>query len=77
MPDGWKLWLDWHHAVAPDNATEIKAVEVDAGRYLGYVRHVGHRRREVKLEEYCWPDTLRTVVPFQYTEKPLLRSQEP
>src|SRR5271165_2482645 len=18
MPDGWKVWLDWHHAVAPD-----------------------------------------------------------
>ena len=20
MPDGWQLWLDWHRAVAPDNA---------------------------------------------------------
>ena len=29
----------------------------------------------VKLEEYCWPDTLRSVPP-QYTKKPLLRSQE-
>lgn len=60
MTDGWKRWLDWHHAVAPDNATEIKAVEDDAGRYLGYVRVVGHRRGEAKLEEYCWPDTLRS-----------------
>ena len=30
------------------------------GRYLGYVRVVGRRRGEAKLEEYCWPDTLRS-----------------
>jgi len=77
MPDGWKVWLDWHQAVAPDNATEIKAIEADEGRYMGYVRMVGRRRGEVKLEVYCWPDTLRTVVPFQYTRKPLLRGEEP
>ena len=75
MPDGWRIWLDWHHAVAPDNATEIKAVEADAGRYLGYARVVGRRRADVKLEEYCWPDTMRSV-PAQYTKKPLLRSQD-
>lgn len=75
MPNGWRCWLDWHHAVAPDNVTEIKAVEVDQGRYLGYVRLVGRRRAQVKLEEYCWPDTLRSFPP-QYTKKPLLRGQE-
>ena len=75
MPDGWKVWLDWHHAVAPDNAVEIKAIEEDAGRYMGYVRQVGRRRGEVKLEEYCWPDTLRFMPP-SYTKKPLLRGQE-
>ena len=61
MPDGWKLWLDWHRAVAPDNATEIKAIEDDGGRFIGYVRVVGRRRGEAKLEEYCWPDTLRSL----------------
>ena len=76
MPDGWQFWLDWQRAVAPDNATEIKAVEADEGRYLGYVRFVGRRRGEAKLEEYCWPDTMRSFPP-QYTKKPLLRSQEP
>jgi hypothetical protein len=76
MPDGWQRWLDWQHAVAPDNATEIKAVADDAGRFLGYVRCAGRRRSGVKLEEYCWPDTLRSIPP-QYTKKPLLRSQEP
>ena len=75
MPDGWQFWLDWHRAVAPDNATEIKALEADGGRYLGYVRLVGRRRTQVKLEEYCWPDTMRSFPP-QYTKKPLLRSQE-
>ena len=74
MPDGWRLWLDWHRAVAPDNATEIKVIEEDEGRYLGYVRLVGRRRSEAKLEEYCWPDTMRSF-PAQYTQKPLLRSQ--
>jgi hypothetical protein len=42
---------------------------------MGYVRVVGRRRGEAKLEEYCWPDTLRSF-PQQYTKKPLLRSQE-
>ncbi len=42
---------------------------------MGYVRVVGRRRGETKLEEYCWPDTLRTL-PVEYTKKPLLRAQE-
>jgi hypothetical protein len=75
MPNGWQVWLDWHHVVAPDNATEIKAIQADGGRYLGYIRLVGRRRGEAKLEEYCWPDTMRSVPP-QYTKKPLLRSHE-
>lgn len=75
MPDGWRLWLDWHHAVAPDNAVEIAAVEADAGRFLAYTRLVGRRRANVALMDYCWPDTLRSF-PVQYTKQPLLRSQD-
>jgi cyclopropane fatty-acyl-phospholipid synthase-like methyltransferase len=75
MPDGWQRWLDWHRIVAPYNAVEIKAIEADAGRYLGYVRLVGRRRGDAKLEEYCWPDTVRSL-PMQYTKQPLLRGQE-
>jgi len=75
MPEGWRFWLDWLRAVAPDNGKEIQTVEADHGRYLGYVRLVGRRRDGVKLEEYCWPDTMRSFPP-QYTKKPLLRSQE-
>ena len=74
MPDGWKLWLAWHRAVAPDNATEIQAIEEDRGRFMGYVGVVGRRRGEAKLEEYCWPDTVRSF-PVRYTKIPLLRSQ--
>ncbi len=72
MPDGWRFWLDWQYAVAPGNAPEIKAVETDAGQFLGYVRLVGRRRVTVKLEEYCWPDATRSF-PIQYIRKPLLR----
>ena len=75
MPDGWQFWLEWQRAVAPDNATEIKALEADSGRNFTYVRLVGRRRDQVKLEEYCWPDSMRSFPP-QYTKKPLLRSQE-
>jgi ubiquinone/menaquinone biosynthesis C-methylase UbiE len=67
LTDGWRLWLDWHHAVAPDNAVEIRTVETDQGRYLGYLRVVGRRRGEVKLEN------LFPSIPPQYTKKPLLR----
>src|SRR5215475_9570608 len=75
MPDGWQFWLEWQRAVAPDNATEIKALEDDGGRGLAYIRLVGRRRDQVKLEEYCWPDTMRSLPP-QYTKKPLLRNHE-
>ena len=72
MPDGWQFWLDWQRAVAPDNAAEIETLETDAGRYLGYIRLVGRRRGDAKLEEYCWPDTMRSF-PLQYVKEPLLR----
>jgi SAM-dependent methyltransferase len=74
MPNGWQFWLDWQKAVAPENAVEIKAVEADAGGYLAYVRLVGRRRGQATLQEYCWPDTMRSI-PIQYTKQPLLRSQ--
>lgn len=74
MPDGWRYWLDWHHVIAPDNAVEIKAVAADAGRYLGYVRLIGHRRRDMKIEEYFWPESVR-LPPPTYTKYPLLRGQ--
>jgi SAM-dependent methyltransferase len=71
MSDGWQRWLDWQRVVTPDNDTEIKVLEADRGRYLGYVRVVGRRRREATLPEHI------VSIPVQYTKKPLLRSEEP
>ncbi len=79
LPDGWRFWLDWQTAMravlgasdlAPDNAAEIQALEADRGSYLGYVRVVGRRRAEARLDEPI------VSVPTQYTKKPLLRSSE-
>ncbi len=75
LPGGWQLWLDWHHVVAPHNTVEIAAVQTDGGRYLGYVRAMGRRRAGVKLEDYCWPDPMRSL-PVQYTKAPLLRTDD-
>lgn len=75
MPDGWQLWLDWHRKVAPDNTAEIQTLENDRGRYLGYVRVIGRRQGQAKLEDYCWPDTMRPI-PSQYTSQPLLRTTD-
>lgn len=75
MPDGWQLWLEWQKTVAPDNRIEIAALESDRGSFLGYVRVVARRRPDVKLEAYCWPDTIRSF-SVQYARQPLLRHEE-
>jgi cyclopropane fatty-acyl-phospholipid synthase-like methyltransferase len=68
MADGWQLWLDWHKVIAPENQAEIKALEADRGKYLGYIRVVGRRRGTVELADHI------ESVPTQYTKRPLLRS---
>src|SRR5262249_47303979 len=70
MPDGWQRWRDWHQAIAPDNVAEIQALETDRGQTLGYVRLVGRRRGDAKLEEPI------VSVPAEYTRRPLLRGAE-
>jgi cyclopropane fatty-acyl-phospholipid synthase-like methyltransferase len=67
MPDGWRLWMDWHRVIAPDNAAEIQALDSDRGAYLGYVRVVGRRLADVHLEEPI------VSVATTYAHKPLLR----
>lgn len=66
LPDGWRLWLQWQRAINPDNPTEIRAIEADAGRHLGYVRAVCRRRHDVQLD-----DPLVTL-PVSYEAHPLL-----
>jgi cyclopropane fatty-acyl-phospholipid synthase-like methyltransferase len=75
MPDGWRLWLDWHKTSFPDNRVEIAAVEADAGRTLGYIRAVGRRRADAQLLDYAWPDTMRFMPVQPYVKKPLLRGE--
>jgi cyclopropane fatty-acyl-phospholipid synthase-like methyltransferase len=70
LSDGWRDWRDWLRLVAPDNVTEIGALEADAGSHLGYVRVVGRRRAEAQLPEPI------VSVPSQYLKKPLLRGSE-
>jgi SAM-dependent methyltransferase len=67
LPDGWRSWLVWLKIVTPENATEIRALEADAGSHVGYVRAVGRRRADARLYEPV------VSVPTQYAEKPLLR----
>jgi SAM-dependent methyltransferase len=67
MAEGWERWLEWHLAVAPDNEPEIRALGVDRGRYLGYVRVVGRRNGEVLLADHV------ESIPPRYTRAPLLR----
>jgi cyclopropane fatty-acyl-phospholipid synthase-like methyltransferase len=70
MPEGWKLWRDWLKAIAPDNVAEIQTLEADHGQTLGYIRLVGRRREDAKLEE---PPV---SVSMEYTRKPLRRGAE-
>ena len=67
LQDGWQYWLDWHREIALDNAAEIRALEADQGRYLGYVRVVGKRQDDIPLEAPI------VSIPPHYTKNPLLR----
>ena len=69
MPEGWRLWLEWHREIAPDNHVEIKALEADRGEYLGYVRLTGRRRGDAVLSEPI------VSLPADYRKERLLRNQ--
>jgi hypothetical protein len=67
LSGGWRLWHKRHLAVAPDNKTEIEALEADGGRYLGYARVVGRKRQGVQLEEPIMS------ISAQYTRHPVFK----
>jgi hypothetical protein len=71
MPDGIRFWHEWIEAVAPENTTELRALEADAGRNLCYVRLVARRRPGVQLEDPV------VSIPAQYSKHPLLRRPVP
>jgi SAM-dependent methyltransferase len=68
MPDGWQVWLEWQAVVAPKNLVEIRAIESDAGKHVGYVRVVSRRRQDASV------DGIIDSVPTNYVPQPLLRS---
>jgi cyclopropane fatty-acyl-phospholipid synthase-like methyltransferase len=70
LPDGWRRWLDWQHTVAPENLTEIRAMEADRGRHLAYVRVIAKLAKDARF------DAPITSVATTYVEAPLLRSPE-
>jgi len=67
MAEGWRTWLEWQRTVSPNNHVEMRAVEADGGRFLGYVRLVGRRQADARLDESI------VSIPTQYTMRPLLR----
>jgi cyclopropane fatty-acyl-phospholipid synthase-like methyltransferase len=66
--NGWQLWLDWHQIIAPDNEAEITAIQLDQGRYMGYVRVVGHRTTGMAL-----PKPIESITT-EYIRKPIARA---
>jgi hypothetical protein len=58
----------WQTVISPDNAAEIQALQADRGSYLGYVRLVGRRRADARLDEPI------VSIPSEYAKKPLLRN---
>jgi SAM-dependent methyltransferase len=50
LAEGWKLWLQWKKARAkvegenPSLLSDIQVLEVDRGRYMGFIRMAGCRR---------------------------------
>ena len=70
MEDGWRYWIAWHQAIAPDNKLEIDAVTADKGEYLGYVRVVARKKMNALNVDPI------LSLPYQYTKRPLLREQD-
>jgi SAM-dependent methyltransferase len=74
MPDAWRDWMSWQVTAHPENTPEIEAIKADRGQTLTHFRLVGRRNPGVPLQDYCWPDTMRSFPP-EYEPKPLLRGQ--
>jgi SAM-dependent methyltransferase len=70
MHEGWRLWLEWQAVVAPQNLVEIRAVETDAGKHLGYIRVACRKRQGATVSEII------QSVPTTYIPQPLLRPSE-
>lgn len=67
LQEGWRLWVKWHQAIAPDNSVEIRAIEQDKGNTLGYVRVVARKRSGITTGEPI------LSIPANYHRQPLFR----
>lgn len=67
MPNGWRLWMEWLMAIAPENQIELQAIDEDGGRNLGYLRVVARRKIDSVLNEPI------TSLPTTHVHLPLLR----
>ncbi len=67
LHDGWRYWLESLRTVAPENQTEIAAIEADAGRHIGYVRVTGRRRSYAPVFDPV------VSIPASYERKTLVR----
>jgi hypothetical protein len=56
--------------IAPENLTEIRALDDDAGEWLSYVRVVGRRRAGAASGEPI------LAIPAQYEKKRMLREPD-
>ncbi|MCA9193185.1 MAG: methyltransferase domain-containing protein [Planctomycetales bacterium] len=68
LDSGWTYWRDWLQFVAPENKTEIEALERDAGQTFGYQRIVGQLRDDAPL--FDPPQS----IPSQYSKHPVVRA---
>lgn len=66
LPDGWRLWQQWHEVIAPDNVIEIEAIKADGGRYMGYVRVIARKQQNIQLDEPL------LSISTEYVKKPVL-----
>lgn len=71
LAEGWRYWREWITEIAPENTLEIRTLNADRGSCLGYVRVVGRRRSDARLDDPV------VSVPTEYTKQPLLRSSAP
>lgn len=67
LDNGCQYWLESLRAVAPQNQTEITALEADAGRHIGYIRVTGRRRTDAPVFDPI------VSIPASYEHKTLLR----
>ncbi|MCA9033214.1 MAG: class I SAM-dependent methyltransferase [Planctomycetaceae bacterium] len=70
MPEGWQYWRDWIQLIAPENETELTALNADAGRNFSYIRAIGRRREGLQL----FDPNFR--IPAEYQRHPLLRNSQ-